>query len=507
MLALSFCTLPTKHFGPLGPFPRTKMCQMVGDQPEALPSPPHKYWVIHGKAYDLEAYIAKHPGGRDAILLGRGRDCTELFEQYHVLNNKHLRVLERYRVVLPPAKAALTNLRASVGVPVNGLEDLPRADPAEGALGRVAYQPDPFYEDIKAMAREHGNIKLSKPFVILHCLHVIGLIYSLRLWWQGALMSAFLVPFFLWVFCAAMVHDGGHFALSHSAPVNKWLNLICALVTNSTGCWALQHNILHHSYTNLHGKDGDLDSHHPYMRIHPEQTIPPTTVNHVLRLAGHLSMYTLAHIGLTLVSPVSYFRGLMARSKGQLKDAKVAQDTQTLTQFHGSIVLQVRLGWRAASRLPLWDGPNDSSMRAFTCGNAQAGRRCAVTLGMLGMGSIANAACTAAPSAFSLALGWGRSGTWGQRLLALQEHHAPRLPGHVPELPRILETHQCESRRHPPTLLSAGVHGPVVLRHPLPALLLRPGAAADGHAHHDDEHCVHGEGPKRSALLGVGQGG
>lgn len=315
---------------------------MVGDQPEALPSPPHKYWVIHGKAYDLEAYIAKHPGGRDAILLGRGRDCTELFEQYHVLNNKHLRVLERYRVVLPPAKAALNNLRANVGVPVSGLEDLPCADPAEGALGRVAYQPDPFYEDIKAMAREHGNIKLSKPFVILHCLHVIGLIYSLRLWWQGALISAFLVPFFLWVFCAAMVHDGGHFALSHSAPVNKWLNLICALVTNSTGCWYLQHNILHHSYTNLQGKDGDLDSHHPYMRIHPEQTIPPTTVNHVLRLAGHLSMYTLAHIGLTLVSPVSYFRGLMARSKGQLKDTKVAQDTQTLTQYHATIVLQVR---------------------------------------------------------------------------------------------------------------------------------------------------------------------
>ncbi|GIL83331.1 hypothetical protein Vretimale_11317 [Volvox reticuliferus] len=323
------------------------MCQLVETSaPAALPEPPHDYWVIHGQVYDLASYVAKHPGGVDAILLGRGRDCTELFEQYHVLNNKHLRVLERYRISVSPAKLSINNLNGTcVSASFDGLNGKTDATAVVGVqqpapVSRSVHQIDPFYEDVKAMVREHGNTKMSTPFVILHCLHVVGLFYALRLWYQGAFISAFLLPFFLWVLCAALVHDGGHFALSRNALVNKILNLTAALITNSSGCWYLQHNILHHSYTNLQGRDGDLDSHHPYIRIHPEQSHPPTTVHHVLRLTGHLGMYLLAHIGLTLLSPITYFRGLLARRKG-LVDVKTAQDVHTLAQYHASIVLQV----------------------------------------------------------------------------------------------------------------------------------------------------------------------
>ncbi|PNH06950.1 putative Delta(5) fatty acid desaturase C [Tetrabaena socialis] len=310
----------------------------------------HTNWIIAGQAYDLAKFVKHHPGGVDAILLGRGRDCTELFEQYHVLNDKHLRVLERYRMP-PTSKAALGKLAAD-GPGANGGEAL--VDDGEADVSaivglqqpasRTAYQVDPFYEDVKAMVRAHGNIKMSTPFVILHCLHVLGLVYALRLWYQGSLVSAFLLPTLLWLFGAAMVHDGGHFALSHKAGVNKFLNFTAALITNSTGCWYLQHNILHHSYTNLHGQDGDLDSHHPYMRIHPEQSIAPTDLHHALRCISHLFMYVFAHIGLTMISPVSYFRGLAARRKGTA-DAKVEQDTYTLSQFHSGIVLQESYLW------------------------------------------------------------------------------------------------------------------------------------------------------------------
>ncbi|EFJ47347.1 hypothetical protein VOLCADRAFT_92130 [Volvox carteri f. nagariensis] len=323
------------------------MCQLSeSSAPAAVPEAPHDYWVIHGQAYDLASYVAKHPGGVDAILLGRGRDCTELFEQYHVLNNKHLRVLERFRISLPSSKLVANNLKGTlVSAPIDRLDSEADAAAVIGLQKSAfsAHQSDPFYEDVKAMVREHGNTKMSTPFMILHCLHVVGLVYSLRLWYQGAFISAFLLPYFLWVLCAALVHDGGHFALSRNASVNKILNLTAALITNSSGCWYLQHNILHHSYTNLHGKDCDLDSHHPYMRIHPEQSLPPTTVHHVLRLLGHLAMYLMAHLGLTVLSPVTYFRGLMARRKGHV-DAKTAQDVQTLAQYHASIVLQASDG-------------------------------------------------------------------------------------------------------------------------------------------------------------------
>lgn len=46
-------------------------------------------WTIHGKDYDLSSFIHRHPGGMEAILLGRGRDCTAMFESYHPFTNRH----------------------------------------------------------------------------------------------------------------------------------------------------------------------------------------------------------------------------------------------------------------------------------------------------------------------------------------------------------------------------------------------------------------------------------
>jgi hypothetical protein len=36
-----------------------------------------RYWFIDGAAYDLSSF--KHPGGEHMLLLGKGRDCTALF--------------------------------------------------------------------------------------------------------------------------------------------------------------------------------------------------------------------------------------------------------------------------------------------------------------------------------------------------------------------------------------------------------------------------------------------
>ena len=40
-------------------------------------------WTIfRGKVYDITEYARVHPGGRK-IFLGKGKDCTQLYEQYH----------------------------------------------------------------------------------------------------------------------------------------------------------------------------------------------------------------------------------------------------------------------------------------------------------------------------------------------------------------------------------------------------------------------------------------
>ena len=53
------------------------------------PISPELLWTIHGQNYDLSEFVSRHPGGKEAILLGRGRDCTALFESYHPFTKQH----------------------------------------------------------------------------------------------------------------------------------------------------------------------------------------------------------------------------------------------------------------------------------------------------------------------------------------------------------------------------------------------------------------------------------
>jgi len=55
-------------------------------------------WWIHGHGYDLMDFVKNHPGGVEAILLGKGRDCTALVESYHAFSGDRVwKVLEKYR--------------------------------------------------------------------------------------------------------------------------------------------------------------------------------------------------------------------------------------------------------------------------------------------------------------------------------------------------------------------------------------------------------------------------
>jgi cytochrome b involved in lipid metabolism len=65
---------------------------------EAPFSNPDRLWTIRGELYDLNDYVSFHPGGKEAILLGRGRDCTALFESYHPFTQQHESVLQKYRI-------------------------------------------------------------------------------------------------------------------------------------------------------------------------------------------------------------------------------------------------------------------------------------------------------------------------------------------------------------------------------------------------------------------------
>ena len=77
----------------------------------------NRYWKIHGVTYDLSTYVDQHPGGREAIMLGQGRDdCTALFQSYHPFSASQVaQILHKYRRDVP--ERGRTSIRAKKSVP------------------------------------------------------------------------------------------------------------------------------------------------------------------------------------------------------------------------------------------------------------------------------------------------------------------------------------------------------------------------------------------------------
>ena len=95
------------------------------------PIPAH-VWRIHGRDYDMTKFVDDHPGGAHMILLGKGTECTNLFESYHVINEPRKR-LQKYDVT------------------PDGLQPV------------VPECPSAYMRDIRDMVREHFKQERGKP--------------------------------------------------------------------------------------------------------------------------------------------------------------------------------------------------------------------------------------------------------------------------------------------------------------------------------------------------------
>ena len=56
----------------------------------------------------------------------------------------------------------------------------------------------------------------------------------------------------------SIMHDANHGAYSSRKRINKFLGYSMNLIGANAEIWKLQHNILHHTYTNIHGADDDI---------------------------------------------------------------------------------------------------------------------------------------------------------------------------------------------------------------------------------------------------------
>ena len=105
------------------------------------------------------------------------------------------------------------------------------------------------------------------PLAII-CLYHPGMVLSLVLW--------SIMGFGLAGLGMSVMHDANHGAYSSSDLVNRMLGHTLILLGGSVFNWKLQHNILHHTYTNITHMDEDIDNklvlrfspHTPVQRFH-----------------------------------------------------------------------------------------------------------------------------------------------------------------------------------------------------------------------------------------------
>ncbi|WP_159022698.1 acyl-CoA desaturase [Formosa sp. L2A11] len=57
-----------------------------------------------------------------------------------------------------------------------------------------------------------------------------------------------------------VMHDGNHGAFSNKDWVNRLMGSSIYILAGNVYNWQVQHNVLHHTYTNIHGHDEDLEA-------------------------------------------------------------------------------------------------------------------------------------------------------------------------------------------------------------------------------------------------------
>lgn len=125
-------------------------------------------------------------------------------------------------------------------------------------FNRVLSERVKAYFDEKNISRFANTTMVVKTIFML-CLYVIPFILLF-------VSTSILLTILLWCIMGvgmagiglSIMHDANHGAYSSNPNVNKWVGRVLNLVGGNPANWQIQHNVLHHTYTNVDGLDEDI---------------------------------------------------------------------------------------------------------------------------------------------------------------------------------------------------------------------------------------------------------
>lgn len=149
----------------------------------------------------------------------------------------------------------------------------------------------------------------------------VGLYIGILLLWDMSIRISVL-GYILFGLVGALIgfnvmHDGGHGGYSNNKTLNKIMWYTMNLLGSDIFLRQVQHNVLHHTYTNIEGYDDDIDT-RPVFRFHPEQKLE------WYHRFQHI--YALFLYGLSTIVKMFYldFKRYFTSSVGQFKYKKMS---------------------------------------------------------------------------------------------------------------------------------------------------------------------------------------
>ena len=123
-----------------------------------------------------------------------------------------------------------------------------------------------------------GDYRIWIKVIVMPILYLLP--FSLIL--SNLFSNNFLIYYGLWVLMGiglagcglGIMHDACHGAISKNKSVNNFIGFVINLAGGYALNWKIQHNVLHHSYTNIADYDEDIDT-SGIMRFSPHQPLKP----------------------------------------------------------------------------------------------------------------------------------------------------------------------------------------------------------------------------------------
>lgn len=284
-------------------------------------------WTIHGRQYDLTAFADSHPGGPWALQLGRNRDCTGLFESYHIFSDmdKLRKIMARFE--LPESKSKATNQK-------------PEDNPTGLIFG------DAFHEDVKSMAKnffkEKGVSPKMKPWVFTSSIILIiaEVIFAVMILY-GYRIGLVLMPLCGWLLTGNVSHEASHWAVSSKPWVNRLMAATSAPLSFNSTTWFIEHIVQHHVYTN---DEPDVDLYHflPIARTTRLTKYVPQFAYQWLAIAMALPT-TVCH--LLFVVPLDLLTGHIDPITGKKRYSQCENVEDLVAGAKNEILLEFLLSW------------------------------------------------------------------------------------------------------------------------------------------------------------------